>query len=313
MSIGLENGKNGASQSGAASEKASQVKVKSDAPATAVSPIQPAVTMNLVPGCPHLGVIDDAETRFLFASPVSTCYRANPAGQVSLEHQQAYCLGQRHVDCPVFRAASPGALPGNIQLVKPRKIRRRYWAVSAFALLAVVTAVFFLLSSTRLPAGPATDEAQATPLITAAAVALLPTSTATTTATQTAVPTATVTPLPTATPRPTDIPATATTLPPTFTVAPPKAPEAATATAVPLPVASVIVRLLNVREGPGLDYTVVGAVAEGDTLDVIGQNAGGGWWQVCCVAGQPGWVISEAVTLTGEAANVPVVRITPVP
>jgi serine protease Do len=38
-----------------------------------------------------------------------------------------------------------------------------------------------------------------------------------------------------------------------------------------LPTATVIVRALNIRNGPGTGYQKVGAVADGDELEVIGQ------------------------------------------
>jgi hypothetical protein len=313
MSIESRNGKNGVSQLDSAGEQAGEVLGDLAASPTAVNPIRSSLTMDLVQGCPHLGVMDDAETRFLFASPVGTCYRANPPGQVSLEHQQAHCLGQEHTTCPVYCAANPGALPEGVRLgAAPRTVKRRYWAAGTFVVLGLITAVVLLLSSMGAGSIPSSESPLATPFITAAVVALVPTTTPTTTATQTAVSTATQsptsTPLPSLTSPPTAVPTQ--TLPPTFTSVALTVPATATPVPLPVPIASVSVRLLNVRSGPGIEYPVLAEVAEGATFDVTGQL--GGWWQVCCIAGEPGWLIAEAVTVTGDASNVPVVRVTPV-
>lgn len=51
--------------------------------------------------------------------------------------------------------------------------------------------------------------------------------------------------------------------------------------------------LLNVRSGPGTDYGLVGSAEMGQTFNIVGRNADGSWYQICCVNGQQGWVNSE--------------------
>ncbi len=62
--------------------------------------------------------------------------------------------------------------------------------------------------------------------------------------------------------------------------------------------AIVNVRSLNVREGPGVDYAVIGAVARYDVLTVSGRNEQGNWWLICCTptTGGPGWVSAAFLT-----------------
>ena len=90
-----------------------------------------------------------------------------------------------------------------------------------------------------------------------------------------------------------------------------------TATATGALTAAVQVVSLNVRQGPGTTYPVVGKLAEGSEITVDGRNEAGDWWSICCVAdGTPGWVSAALVTpnFTAEqAAALPVVASEPAP
>lgn len=63
-----------------------------------------------------------------------------------------------------------------------------------------------------------------------------------------------------------------------------------------------------VRSGPGLDFAPVGSLLPGQSAEVIGQQPGSSpttsWWQVCCLAGQSGWVRADVVNVTGAAEAV---------
>lgn len=66
----------------------------------------------------------------------------------------------------------------------------------------------------------------------------------------------------------------------------------------------------NLRNGPGTQYGLAGAAQVGDTFEVVGKNAAGDWWQICCVNGQQAWIFSQLATVTnGEsvaiAQNIP--------
>ena len=80
------------------------------------------------------------------------------------------------------------------------------------------------------------------------------------------------------------------------------------------PQASVNVDTLNVRSGPGTDYPILSQIDNGTQYDVVGRLNNPTWWQLCCFAGEPGWVIAGAVTIEGNIASIPLVRtIPPVP
>ncbi len=56
------------------------------------------------------------------------------------------------------------------------------------------------------------------------------------------------------------------------------------------PTATVTVRALNVREGPGTDYERVGVVSRGDRVRVMGQVDGCAWLKVVVDRGMVGWI-----------------------
>jgi dipeptidyl aminopeptidase/acylaminoacyl peptidase len=60
--------------------------------------------------------------------------------------------------------------------------------------------------------------------------------------------------------------------------------------APPAPQAEVIVSALNVREGPGVDYPIVGVALAGDVFEIVGVNASGDWLQVTTADGGVGWI-----------------------
>ena len=92
-------------------------------------------------------------------------------------------------------------------------------------------------------------------------------------------------------------------------------PTVVEVTATPLPTetpASPIVRPnynANVRSGPDEIYPVIDFFLEGQEADVIGINihpALGTWWYIKRIGpGLNGWVWGGAVTLFGDASNVP--------
>lgn len=60
------------------------------------------------------------------------------------------------------------------------------------------------------------------------------------------------------------------------------------------------------RGGPGTAFDVIGTARQGDVLDVFGSDAAQNWWQVCCIAGRPGWISRSIVRFDGDAQAVPV-------
>jgi uncharacterized protein YraI len=67
---------------------------------------------------------------------------------------------------------------------------------------------------------------------------------------------------------------------------------------------------VNVRSGPGTQYTVLGVLTFGDSVDITGQNADATWLRVN-FNGQEGWVSASVVEVNGEIASAPVVEAGP--
>lgn len=161
--------------------------------------------------------------------------------------------------------------------------------------------LLFLLSGCGFSFGPAGPEPTATAPVNEPR-ALVPTFT------PTAVepPTATAAPvLPTDTPAPTAVAQIAPTATLTVETLP---------TDTPAPKAQLIVseQAINVRNGPGTAYGLVGSAEANQTFEILAKNQAGDWWQICCVNGQQGWVFGQLARVeNGEA--VPVAANLPAP
>jgi pSer/pThr/pTyr-binding forkhead associated (FHA) protein len=70
---------------------------------------------------------------------------------------------------------------------------------------------------------------------------------------------------------------------------------------------------LNVREGPGQEYPVLGLLPVNTQVEVTGKNSDGSWWQIVYPSGsaERGWIYAP-FTRPSNTGNVPVVE-TPVP
>jgi Tol biopolymer transport system component/uncharacterized protein YraI len=82
---------------------------------------------------------------------------------------------------------------------------------------------------------------------------------------------------------------------------------ATAAAAMDAPLAVVNTARLNVRQGPGVSYPLIGGLKSGDEVAVTGRNAAGRWYQVSLPNGKTGWVSASLVKLTGDASSLPVV------
>ena len=109
---------------------------------------------------------------------------------------------------------------------------------------------------------------------------------------------------------------------PTFTLTPTKAvPTPVPATVVPSPTAppptvaptntaapvaaafTVNKASVNVREGPGSAYQLLGTITQGQEMAITGKDSSGSWWQFN-YNGDPGWVTADLVTVNAAAADV---------
>ncbi len=95
----------------------------------------------------------------------------------------------------------------------------------------------------------------------------------------------------------------------TLTQTKPEAATSATTQAVKTPAKAIVnTPLVNMRSGPSTDFSVVAIVDRGYEMDIVGKNAKGDWWKVCCVEKKSGWVDTELVDTEGAVDAVPVVK-----
>jgi hypothetical protein len=75
------------------------------------------------------------------------------------------------------------------------------------------------------------------------------------------------------------------------------------------PQLTVKVATLNLRQGPGTNYPVVGKLTQGAEAAISGLNAAGDWYQVRPTGGSTGWVSGAPalVQVTGDLTTVPIV------
>jgi uncharacterized protein YraI len=130
------------------------------------------------------------------------------------------------------------------------------------------------------------------------------------TPTRTPKPTFTLAPTATDTPIPTNTPNVAT---PTDTSSPPPPTPVPTPTPIPQPEATVATKVLNVRSGPGTNYSRVKQVKEGERLKVTGRTGASDWLKIVTSDGKEGWVSAEFVTVNADLGPVAVAQAPPTP
>ena len=91
----------------------------------------------------------------------------------------------------------------------------------------------------------------------------------------------------------------------------PTATTPPTDTPVPAPHFTANRERINVRTGPGIVFSIIGTVEQGDRFDIGGRNVAGDWLEFCCVNGQRGWIyaplliVSEGPAPIRLAQNIP--------
>ena len=124
------------------------------------------------------------------------------------------------------------------------------------------------------------------------------------------------TPVPTRTPRPSRTPyGRAADLERAAAAIKEAAPTgAATATRAPVPKITVKNSNMNVRSGPGTNYSIIGTAPIGSEHRIVGTNVTRDWWKIALGTGQgrtrSGWIYAPLVTATGAdkvriIANIP--------
>jgi len=179
-------------------------------------------------------------------------------------------------------------------IMVPIALWRRGWIAKIGALVWAVVGGLVVLSFIASAPEPAPDSEQAARAVEPVPITIAPTDTLLPTDTATVEPTvapATETPLPAVIPTETEAPLTTTPVP----------TAAAPNTATPIPAGNQANQNANLRAGPSTDFDLIGSVAAGDTLDIVGQNATGEWFQLASGAWIAGFLID------GDLGGLPVV------
>lgn len=62
---------------------------------------------------------------------------------------------------------------------------------------------------------------------------------------------------------------------------------------------------VNVRSGAGTQYTIIGALREGETVEILATNADKTWWQIRYFT-RRGWIFAALAEVNGDTAALPV-------
>jgi hypothetical protein len=96
--------------------------------------------------CPFLGLHDDSDTRFMYATTGNYCHRVEPPEPIAPAYQGVVCLkGSEFPSCPVYKQTWKGSLPEEIigDLPNDRRGARRFWLLFALVVfLGAVLAIF---------------------------------------------------------------------------------------------------------------------------------------------------------------------------
>lgn len=121
---------------------------------------------------------------------------------------------------------------------------------------------------------------------------------------------------------PTSTPASAPTTRPTRTSEPTRQPssspsaqpsatqEPPTVTSTPVPLTVTATQNVNVRSGPGTNFSIVGKLQQGESAPLKGKSPDGTWWQIAYPTEQErGWVASQFTTFSDTSITVAVVQV----
>jgi uncharacterized protein YgiM (DUF1202 family) len=107
-----------------------------------------------------------------------------------------------------------------------------------------------------------------------------------------------------------EIYATLTAVAPTETDTPQPTPTVTitpfpTLSPTPMPQGVIQPVVLNMREGPGLDYAVLDGLKSGDIVSIVGQYSTCAWLKIMTQAGKEGWIKGDSIYVqyTAECAS----------
>lgn len=216
--------------------------------------------------CPHLGLMDDAETSLAFPSIWNNCHRARPIASPKIKHQGEFCLCANYRECPVYLSQQTLPLPVNVRAprVRANPSQNNFWRNLAIALMLIVVflaAGWGLMLQNLLPFGFGKATPTAVAFVTWTPTPIPPSLTVTASSTPTRTRTATSSPAPsgsvTVTRTPTSTPTSTRTSTPTQT---------ATRTPTSTPVLSLSKHQLETPIGTDVKF-VIHKVLDGDNLN----------------------------------------------
>ena len=70
---------------------------------------------------------------------------------------------------------------------------------------------------------------------------------------------------------------------------------------------------MNIRQGPGTDYPIIGSAVAGERFNITGRNEAVSWLQVSSEAIAQGWLYADLVEISGDALTAPVVQADDIP
>lgn len=190
--------------------------------------------------------------------------------------------------------------------------RALVWTLAVLALVALLAVLSVpehaplharLFRATPTPPVMPTPAPSDTP---ASVARVTPTASSTPTALPPITPTNTSTDTPTATPTEKASPTVTPTPSATEAATPtPTATETVTPTATPTPKSAFTVNqpVVNVREGPGTNYPVIGTLRQGESYEITGRNDASDWWQFD-YGGKQAWVSNSVAPGNSQAAAV---------
>lgn len=67
--------------------------------------------------CRHLGLSDDQESHATYATEAHRCFKVDTPTKIATQHQERFCLGAEHPNCPIFKGEGlvrgPRPAPGS--------------------------------------------------------------------------------------------------------------------------------------------------------------------------------------------------------
>ncbi len=67
--------------------------------------------------------------------------------------------------------------------------------------------------------------------------------------------------------------------------------------------------IVNVRNGPSTQNTIVGMATQGQQFTPVGRTADGSWWKICCYDSQLVWVAGALMDARGALDNIEVINV----